>query len=188
MKKALLLCIGTLFALASCDGPADDFTRKNKAAGDPSTDPSVPQCTEVGQGYVGFAGTKLEDKRANARIGVDRARMKPYSALRKEYQRTIGVTPGSLESAEPTFGQAPERFAVEPRASAIQVFTAYRVAFDGCLTYAETVPAFASAPTADSAGTQCRTMARKFWSRAPSDERGRRLVRPKRRCRARQRR
>ncbi len=172
MKKPLFILYGVVFGLVAlaCSGPDDNFTRKNQPGTDPTTDPNVPQCTDVGTGYTGFAGTKLEEKRLNAKIGADRARMKPYSALRSEYQRTLGVTPDSLDSAEASFGKAPDRFAQEPRASAIQLFTAYRVAFDGCLSYVEKVPAYATAPNAASATAECKTMARKFWSRAPTDD------------------
>lgn len=159
-----------LLAAASCADSSDELTRNNVPIDDPNKtpDPAAPACTDFGKGYVGFAGTKLEDKRVNAAIGADRARMKPYSVLKSEYERTIGVASPSLDTASATFGLPPDRFAREPHASAIQIYTAFRVAFDGCLTYTETTPDYANAPTADTAKTQCTTMARKFWSRAPT--------------------
>lgn len=166
----IALC-GLVLAVAHCDAEEDNFKRKNKAGPD-ENDPSVPKCTGdlLGKSYVGFANTKLDDKRANGSIGADRVRMKPYSALKGEYERTIGVTPDSLDGSEASFGRAPDRFAQEPRASAIQLFTAYRVGFDGCLQFVEKDPAFSDAPSADSAAAQCKTMARKFWSRAATDD------------------
>jgi hypothetical protein len=155
-----------LAALAGCDEVADDFKRRNNGV----DDPNAPKCTDVGASHVGFGGEKLEEKRVNAKIGTDRARMKPYSALKGEYERVIGVAPPSLEAAGPSFGNPPERFSSEPRASAIQVYTAFRVAFDGCLTYTESDAAFAAAPTPASASEQCTAMARRFWSRAPTKE------------------
>lgn len=153
-------------ALSACDAQSDDFKRKNAKA----DDPSAPKCTDVGVSYTGFAGTKLEDKRVNAVAGADHARLKPYSALRGEYERVIGAAPESLEAAGASFGSPPERFASEPRASAIQVYSAFRVAFDGCLTFTASGAEYASAPTESSATAQCTQMARKFWSRAPSSE------------------
>lgn len=160
----------TLLASASCSED-EAGGRKNVKIENPNGDGGTgPACTEFGKGYVGFTGTKLEDKRVNAPIGADRARIKPYSALRGEYERVIGTAPASLDKSAATFGQPPERFAREPRASAIQVYTAFRVAFDGCLTYTETAPEFANAPTQESASAQCTAMARKFWSRAPTPD------------------
>jgi hypothetical protein len=170
-KQMIIGLLALVFAAVACDSSDDDFQRKNQKPGDPnSEDPNVPKCTDVGTSHVGFGGTKLEDKRVNAKIGADHARLKPYSALKGEYERTIGVAPPSLEIAAPSFGNPPARFSSEPRASAIQVYSAFRVAFDGCLTYTETPAEFAAAPNDQSAGAQCTTMARKFWSRAPTKE------------------
>ncbi len=168
LSTRLVGLAGLVLALAACDSQEDDFKRKN--AGPDPNDPSVPKCTETGKPWVGFAGTKLEEKRSNAPIGADRARIKPYSALKGEYERAIGVAPAGLEGAAATFGSPPDRFSSEPRASAIQVYSAFRVSFEGCLAYVETIPAMASAPTPESAAAECRMMARKFWSRAATDE------------------
>lgn len=170
MKRTVVILVGVLFGLASCDDPEDDLRRRN-VAGPDDDDPNTPKCTDQGATYKGFADTNLVEGRVNAKIGVDRARMKPYSALRGEYERAIGVTPDSLEGAEASFGRPPERFAQEPRASAIQLYTAYRVGFDGCLGYVQkNESSFRAAPTAESAATQCRTMARKFWSRNATED------------------
>jgi hypothetical protein len=167
---AVLFAIAASARFLACDSADDTNTRHNQPVFDPTADggASGPKCTEVGKTYVGFAGTKLEEGRINAAAGTDRARIKPYSALRGEYEKAIGAAPGSLEQSAGSFGAPPERFASEPRASAIQVFSAFRVGFDGCLTFTETAPEFAAAPTQDSATAQCTTMARKFWSRAPT--------------------
>ena len=169
MKRTFAIRLALIVALASCSDEEADLKRKNVAP-NPEDDPSIPRCTEVGKAYVGFAGTKLEDKRVNAKAGADRARIKPYSALRGEYERTLGVAPGSLEGAAASFGSPPARFSSEPRASAIQVFSAYRVAFDGCLEFVEKDKAYDAAPTESSAKTQCGALARKFWSRAATED------------------
>jgi hypothetical protein len=169
--RTLLTSAVVVAALAHCDGPTDDgFKRRNSDLGDAGDQPGAPACTDTGKSYVGFADTKLEDKRVNAKIGADRGRMKPYSALKGEYERTIGKAPDSLDGAETSFGKAPDRFASEPHASAIQVFTAFRISFDGCLDYVDTNPDLQAAPTATTADAQCRGLARKFWSRAATDD------------------
>lgn len=151
---------------SGCDATDDGFTRKNNKV----DDPAAPKCEDVGTKYKGFAGTELTEKRVNAAIGTDRARIKPYSALKGEYERTIGVAPASLQQAGASFGNPPERFSSEPHASAIQVYSAFRVAFDGCLTYTEAPAEYANAPTPESAAQNCASMARKFWSRTATKE------------------
>jgi hypothetical protein len=164
MNRITITIASLLLLVTACDQQTNDFQRKNNKV----DDPAAPKCTDVGKSYAGFAGTKLEEKRVNAQIGADRARIKPYSALKGEYERTIGVAPASLEAAGTSFGNPPERFASEPRSSAIQLYSAFRVAFDGCLTFTETAAELAAAPTQESASATCTTMARKFWSRAPT--------------------
>jgi len=132
------------------------------------TDPAKTCAT--GMSYTGFANTQLEAGRTEAVIGADRMRMKPYSALQGDYQRVLGATPASLAGAAATFGQPAKNWYVEPEASAISVYTAYSVAFDGCLTYTQSDAAFSAAPDATSAGTQCAAMARKFWSQTASPD------------------
>jgi hypothetical protein len=155
--------------VAGCDASDDGAKRRNLATDDDGG-ANGPACTDVGKGYTGFGGTKLEDKRVNAAIGADRTRIKPYTALKAEYERVIGQAPNSLGQAAGSFGSPPTRFASEPRAGAIQLYSAFRVAFDGCLTFTATAPEYSAAPTKESATAQCTTMARKFWSRAPTPE------------------
>jgi len=138
--------------------------------GDPNGTGSTTQACDVGQSWDGFAGTKLEVGRVDAPIGADRGRMKPYSALQGEYQRVLGATPSTLAGAASTFGQPVNRWYVEPQASAISLYTAYSVAFDGCLTYTATDPKYATAPTQATASTECAAMARKFWSQTASTD------------------
>lgn len=122
-------------------------------------------CTDFGTTYTGFGGTSLIEGRVKANIGADRSRVKPYSALRAEYERVIGVAPTQIDRIGPSFGAAPARFSAEPQASAIQLHAAFRLALDACATYAAGVPELAEAPTSDSAPAMCARMARSFWSR-----------------------
>ena len=162
--SVVTLCL----VVAGCDASDNATKRRNLASDDGGS--NAPACTDFGKGYTGFGGTKLEDKRVNAAIGADRARIKPYTALKAEYERVIGQAPDSLGQAAGSFGSPPARFASEPRAGAIQLYSAFRVAFDGCLTFTATAAEFGAAPTKESATAQCTTMARKFWSRAPTPE------------------
>jgi hypothetical protein len=124
-------------------------------------------CTK-GKSYVGFASTVLEADRIDAPLGTDRMRIKPYSALTGEYPRVIGSTPNLLGTAGATFGQAPDRWYTEPRGGAVSVYTAYRIGFEGCLTYTATAPDYAAAPTTATATTACTALEQTFWNRSPN--------------------
>lgn len=143
---------------------------EGETAPDPSASTPAPLCTTTGKEWRGFAGTPLVQGRAPAVAGADRQRVKPYEVLAAEYERTIGTVPASLPNVAGAFGPRRERFASEPQASAITLWSTYRVAFDGCLTFTATAPDFANAPTEADAAKQCTAMARKFWSRAPSQD------------------
>ena len=135
------------------------------------TDPGNQACTTTGKSYVGFGGTQLAATRIDAKVGGDRDRMKPFSALQTEYQRVLANQPATLTGSGPTFGQPGARWYAEPQASAVSIYQAFTVAFDGCLTYTATPPQYAAAPDANSAATECAAMTRKFWSRnATPDE------------------
>ena len=168
--------LGSLSGITGCSsggdlglpGQGDDGTGNgdpgtgNGGGGGGTTNPAA-SC-DKGATYMGFANTALVAGRVEAVIGADRSRVKPYSALQGEYTRVLGNTPASLAGAAATFGQPAKNWYVEPQASAVEVYTAYAVAFDGCLTYTATDAAYANPPDATSAATQCAAMARKFWS------------------------
>ncbi len=130
-----------------------------------------PACTDKGKAYVGFAGTQLVADRIEFPVGQDRDRVKPFSALQTEYPRVLGASPASLAKMGPTFGQSQARWYDEPEANAVSIYSAFSVAFDGCLTYTASDAKYAAAPDATSAPIECASMARKFWSRdATPDE------------------
>jgi hypothetical protein len=133
--------------------------------------PTGGTCSDLGRGYVSFAGQKLEVDRVDANAGVDRARMKPYSALLTEYPRVLGgAAPASLAEDGATFDEPVKRWFTEPQASAVSIFAAYGVAFEGCMGSMKTQAKYTTAPTATTAATECAAMQRKFWSRTPSPE------------------
>ena len=64
-----------------------------------------------------------------------------------------------------TFAIIPARWFIEPEASAVTVYTSFRIAFQGCLTATATPARYATLPSNTTAETECGTWARKFWSR-----------------------
>jgi hypothetical protein len=190
MRTVVLFGFFACASLLGCGGPNDSLNGPGGGPGTSSGDPGGggsnggtsggssgassgggPLCTTTGKSYVGFAGTKLEADRVAAPAGSERLRLKPYSALVGEYPRVLGApAPGLLDQAGQTFGEAPDRWTIEPHASAVSVYTAYRIAFQGCLTYTQTSPDYAAAPTAATAQTACTAMTRAFWSRAANPD------------------
>lgn len=143
--------------------PGEEGTKPGEEGKPDPADPAL--CTS--KTYAGFDSRNLTEDRKVQKLGTDRSRMKPFTALQTEYARVLGASPASLTGAAATFGQPPARWYEEPEANAVALQTAYTIAFDGCLTYTATAAEFASAPDAASAETQCAAMARKFWSKTP---------------------
>lgn len=139
--------------------------------------PAAMQCAP-GREYKDFGGSLLTDgtssisgaKRWEEVSGVDRDRLKPYSALETEFPRVLGSMPKSLAGSKATLGEPVARWYQEPQASAIGIYTTYRVAFDGCLDLTDPAknPKYATAPDATTAAAECSTWALKFWSRTPT--------------------
>jgi hypothetical protein len=67
-----------------------------------------------------------------------------------------------------TFGDDPPRWFSEPQMSAVTLYSAFQVAYQGCQTLTSTDVAFADAPTADTANAQCAEWANRFWNRTAS--------------------
>lgn len=138
--------------------------------GDPAAPGAVDPATCGGKAFAGFEGENLVADRVIANVGVDRGRFKPYDALAAEYKRVLGNTPASLAAADDTFGKAEPRWYEEPTIGGVVLQTSYKIAYDGCLTYTQTAPEYAAAPTAATAGPKCAEMQRRFWSRTPSPD------------------
>lgn len=131
------------------------------------------QCSAKPEGtrsYVLFDGTKLEEKRANEGVGVNRARVKPYGVMASEYQRVLGNVPETIKTAGGSFDAAPARWFAEATYSGVSMNAVFNISFEGCLTYARANTELAGAPTADSAKTECTKLMRKAWSRTPTPE------------------
>jgi hypothetical protein len=132
---------------------------------DDPTKPVNPSRCDMGKTYAGFAMTDLVGDRVDADLGVDRSRVKPYSSLSGEYTRVLGSTPGLIGGLATTFGEPVARWSVEPQASAVSLYTAYRVAYQGCQTMTGTATQYGAAPDTAAARTECGNFAQKFWSR-----------------------
>lgn len=129
--------------------------------------PPANHC-DFGKSYTGFAGTVLEVGRVDHDLGMEQGRVKPFVALVTEYPRVLGNNPALLGTAASTFGSDPARWYTEPAANAVSIYTAYRIAFQGCLTATSTDAKWASVPSITTAQTECGAWARKFWSRTPT--------------------
>lgn len=130
------------------------------------TTPTPPARTcALGRSYVGFGKETLEGDRDQGELGEELRRPKPFSALSTEYVRVLGTSPALLASAESTFGVTPARWFTDSTMSAVSVYTAFRIAFQGCLTLTAQPTKYATAPTDATARTECAAWAERFWSR-----------------------
>jgi hypothetical protein len=161
------------FVLAACGDDPGALTNGGSLPGAPDpgavNDPGDPALCKSRE-YVGFDKKALHSGREVIRLGMNRSRVKPYSALSSEYPRVLGNTPASLAAASATFAQPPARWYEEPQANAVAIQTAYNIAFDGCLGYTGSAPEFAAAPDPANAEALCGSMARKFWSKTPAPQ------------------
>ncbi len=157
-----------------CDRLCRD--RRNSASSevDASVDseaPSAaPMCTVFGKPHIGLGGEDLAAKQDGPPNG-DRARAKPYAALLTEYARVLGSEhrPSLVDKAGGTFGIAPDRWFLEPLMSAVFVDTAFKVAFEGCLSVTSDAR-YSAPPAVGTATVQCTEWARRFWSRDATPE------------------
>ena len=177
ISTSIAAAAATATLLLACGGGDDGDALRGRgpaAGGDMPAAPEAPPAAEApalckgGREYVGYAATKLEQTRLAGKVGDNRARMKPFGALKTEFTRVLGSEPASLATADATFASAPPRWYAEPAANAVALKTAYDIAFDGCLTYVAADSKLAQAPTAASATDACGAMARTFWSKTPA--------------------
>ena len=170
---ALTLC------LAACGDDPSSLTGRANVPGanganpdDPNAAPGALECTvkPEGRSYVLFDGAKLEDRRTNENVGVNRARLKPYAVMKGEYQRVLGLVPPSLAGAAGSFDDAPVRWYTEAQHSGVSLNAVFGISFEACGAYTKTAPEYADAPTPESAAKVCAALMRKAWSREASPE------------------
>jgi hypothetical protein len=147
---------------------------ESTASGDPTGPgpaPVPPACStsKDGKGYIGLGGYDLTGDRQDSSLQLDRGRVKPYPVLASEYSRALGTVPGLYPQMASTFGAPPARWLDEPEASAIILYSAFRIGFQGCLDYTARSTAYVNAPAAETAPAECRAFALKFWNRLPTD-------------------
>lgn len=172
MKATLTFGLLALLLAACGDDPGlltngRGDTPGNSPVAEP--DPGDPALCKSRE-YIGYDKKALHGARDVQRLGTNRARVKPFSALQTEYPRVLGSAPASLTGAGATFGSAPARWYEEPQANAVAIQTAYNIAFDGCLTLTATAPEYAAAPDAQNAEALCGAMAKRFWSKTPAPQ------------------
>jgi hypothetical protein len=167
LSMALVLLVAGCEAEISQKGPQDPTIVPNdvlKKDGTRIEAPEVALC-DSGRRYVGFGGVELTADRREVDLGLEVARLKPYSALQTEYPRVLGTTPSLLASAESTFGTTPARWFPKPQASAVTMYTAFRIAFQGCLALTSQPAKYDVEPTPETAMAECAAWAKRFWSR-----------------------
>ncbi len=176
LRHALLVANVALLVVACDDDPNALTGRRNNAPGADGENgdgvtPEALQCTQKpeGRSYPLFDGTKLEDKRINENVGVNRARFKPYAVMTGEFQRVLGVAPKSLEGAGASFDDPPARWYAEASHSGVSLNTMFDIAFEGCSS-AAIVTANTAMPDDASATQFCTTTMRKAWSQTPSPD------------------
>lgn len=135
---------------------------------------SVPGATPApdlckGEPHVGFANLDFTSDRKPGEVGINRRRVKPYTALASEFQRTLGKVPTNLASSAAAYGDVPARWYVEPDQGAIAAYTTYQLAFATCYEQM-TQPEYTMNPTAATAPAMCSTWQRKVWQRTSSPD------------------
>ncbi|MCW5831753.1 MAG: hypothetical protein KIS78_04775 [Labilithrix sp.] len=146
---------------------ADD----DPAGSDPGAegaDGNQPTCKQ-GAPHFGFANVDFAAGRSQGDIGVDRRRVKPYSALASEFERVLGVVPVGLAASAATYGEPPSRWYAEPAAGAVSLYTTYTLAFAACYD-TMTNAKYDEAPTMESAAVECSALQRKAWQRTPAPD------------------
>jgi hypothetical protein len=174
----LFLATSALVALPACAEDPDSLTGRGSRNGagengegaEGAEGAASLQCTEApdGRSYTTFDGSKLEASRINENVGVNRARVKPFASLEKEFIRVLGAAPASLKTAEGSFDVPAVRWFGEMKYSGVSLHAMSSISYEGCLAYVKSKPAFAAAPTAETAKTECSTLMRKAWNRTPS--------------------
>ncbi len=178
MRQLFALLPLSLVLLAACAEEDGNTLSGQPGYGDnPGADASAPgsdvapqTCSGLQITYTGFGGESLVAGRVETEVNLDRRRMKPFIGLAEDYKRVLGVSPSLIAESGPTFGDPPARWYSEPQPGAVNLYQAYRIAFEGCVEYTSKDEKYAAAPDATTAATECSAFARKFWSRTASQE------------------
>lgn len=159
LAAAAPACVGDI-----ADPPGDDVDD-----GDDEGEEELA-CEQLGRTYTGIGGAQLQAGRVEEAPYSDRRRMKPFSALRGEYQRVLGNQAADLDAFAATFGRPPARWFEEPEASANTLYASFTLAYQGCTDFTASAVEYAEAPTEESAAATCAAFARRFWDRDAEEE------------------
>jgi hypothetical protein len=119
------------------------------------------------QAYVGLDGRVLIEERLDLTAQTDRLRVKPYSLLQEDFNRALGMTPAFIQNQASTFNDPATRWSQEPALSGVNMYQAFKAAFQGCrATLTQTQ--FQTNPTLATADVECASFQRKFWNREPT--------------------
>ncbi len=181
--------LSTIFALgvfaSACSDTPDALTGGRSGPGggpngepggpgseDPNAAPGALECTvkPEGRAYKHFDGTNLADSRLNENVGVNRARLKPFTVMSGEYSRVLGTAPASLAASAGSFDDAPPRWFEEAQHSGVSLNAVFDISFEGCSALTKAGAEYAAAPTNESAATVCKSLIRKAWSRSASPD------------------
>ncbi|NOU32466.1 MAG: hypothetical protein HOO96_31560 [Polyangiaceae bacterium] len=188
MRNVFVLGIavaGLLACSSEGDGeiidPAGASSGNNNASSSSSGQPEGPKsCRDTMTNYTGLGSKALAAGRVDGKqddkqntVVIDRHRVKPFQVLVDDMHRILGTANQAnmdtlITGSADAFGAPPNRWFAEPQASAVTLFTTYRIAFRGCLQYANTVPAWTQQPNATTAAAECATLAAKVWDTVPS--------------------
>lgn len=191
MKMFNSVSMVVLGGLLACSAAGDDSLEGDPSGGgnggggggsSGAVTPEPPKdCRSLQTVYKGLGGKDLNlrvdgtQDSAFAPVVLDRHRMKPYDVLKGDFERVLGTTGQTdmqslLNGSADAFGAAPNRWYAEPQASAVSLYTTYRIAFRGCLQYAAVTAELQQTPTPATAGAECAKLAQKAWDRAPVKE------------------
>jgi hypothetical protein len=166
MRTSIIFVAG-IFLAACGDDPSSLLGGRGESSGD-GLPAEALQCSAKpeARSYAGFDGAKLEEKRVDENIGINRARQKPHAVLAGEYQRVLGVVPSRLAGAAASFDAPEARWYQEASHSGVSLNAFFDLSFDACrASVKETAP-----PTADAAKAFCSGLMRKAWSRTATPD------------------
>lgn len=152
---------------AGGDGHGNGGTGEEGTGTVPGATPAADMCK--GEPHIGFANLDFTSDRKAGEVGINRRRVKPYSALSSEFQRTLGKVPTNLATSVAAYGEVPARWFVEPDQGAVAAYTTYQLAFATCYEQM-TQPEYTMNPTATTAPAMCSTWQRKVWQRTATPD------------------
>jgi hypothetical protein len=163
VRRALAAAVSLAFFVAcQAEDDLEDSDQAVEGSALVCTSPPVPRT------YIAFDQNKLEQRRPDEAVDVNRARFKPFAVMAEEYKRVLGAAPKSLAGAREAFGDAPERWYAEPTHSGVSLSAIFNVGLDGCTA---TIAADRSkAPTNETATAFCKDLMTKAYSEDPTAE------------------